>query len=251
MAALDALAIPAFSDLSRTCTPDSSHDYPDSTTMENTLAHLCHYSRSVRLRRCGCAKVASRPTSPYPADHGHADLVSLRQSCRTEPRQENLICLNHLKQPQTPTLADLKLAVVNFHSGEYTRISVARDACYTSHNSIQWKLDQMSNLKAEIASLMPLDDQSEVVSVNLAKKIDIFRSMEAELAELEERHNADLKVFKAVTTKAQILAQLARLNPPASSPMLKISSPRNSGEVAQAASFSVLRSLPIVGGNTI
>ena len=99
----------------------------------------------------------------------------------------------------TPTLADLKLAVVNFHSGEYTRISVARDACYTSHNSIQWKLDQMSNLKAEIASLMPLDDQSEVVSVNLAKKIDIFRSMEAELAELEERHNADLKVFKAVT----------------------------------------------------
>jgi len=96
----------------------------------------------------------------------------------------------------TPTLAELKLAVVNFHSGEYTRIGVARDACYTSHNSIQWKLDQMSNLKAEIASLMPLDDQSEVVSVKLAKKLDIYHSMEDELAELEERHNADLEVFK-------------------------------------------------------
>lgn len=96
----------------------------------------------------------------------------------------------------TPTLTELKLAVVNFHSGEYTRISVARDACYTSHNSIQWKLGQMSDLKAEIASLMPLDDQSEVVSVKLAKKLDIFHSMEDELAELEERHNADLEVYK-------------------------------------------------------
>ena len=93
-------------------------------------------------------------------------------------------------------LAELKLSVVNFHLGEYTRIGVARDACYTSHNSIQWKLEQMSNLKAEIASLMPLDDQSEVVSVKLAKKLDIYRSMEDELAELEYRHNADLEVFK-------------------------------------------------------
>jgi hypothetical protein len=101
----------------------------------------------------------------------------------------------------TPTLADLKLAVVNFHKGdenEYLRTQVARDACYTSNNSIQWKLQQMLDIKAELASLME-GEGAEVVDVNIAKKVEIYQKMELELDELQDRHNADLSVYNTIT----------------------------------------------------
>ena len=56
----------------------------------------------------------------------------------------------------------------------------------------------MSNLKSEIATLIEGEGQ-EVVDVQLAKKVDIFQRMEAELAELETRHAADLLVFNRIT----------------------------------------------------
>jgi len=102
----------------------------------------------------------------------------------------------------TPSLVELKLAVINFHKGdhlEYTRTGIARDACYTSHNSIKWKLEQMSKIKEDIATLAPTEDLSEVVQVQLAKKVDIYQSMEEELAELQERHDADLQVYHMIT----------------------------------------------------
>jgi hypothetical protein len=101
----------------------------------------------------------------------------------------------------TATLTDLKLAVVNFHKGdanEYLRGQIARDACYTSSNSINWKLQQMSDVKADLASLMPAEG-AEVVDVNITKKVEIYQSMKLELDELQDRHNADLEVYKIIT----------------------------------------------------
>lgn len=98
-------------------------------------------------------------------------------------------------------LYNLKLAVVMHHTGEsnaYTRESIARDACFVANNSIQYKCQQMLEVKAEIASLRPTE-QAETVSVQLAKKVDIYKRMQLELNELEERFNADMAVHKEVT----------------------------------------------------
>ena len=98
-------------------------------------------------------------------------------------------------------LLELKIAVVMHHKGEqneYLRQSIARDACYSANNSIQYKNQQMLELKAEMASLRP-SAGSEVVDVKLAKKLDIFERMEDELAELTERFNADKAVYKLIT----------------------------------------------------
>lgn len=105
------------------------------------------------------------------------------------------------KKNATPTLFDLKLAVINHHKGdhnEYLRISIARDACYTSFNSIEWKSEQMSVTKNELAALAESAGQ-EVVDINIGKKISLYRKMEAELAELQERHEADKNVYTEVT----------------------------------------------------
>lgn len=108
------------------------------------------------------------------------------------------------KKNVNPALAQLisfKMDVVCIHEGDhnaYLRASVSRDACFTSNNGIQWKLQQMSDLKAEIATLVEGEGQ-EVVDVNLAKKIDIFHRMEDELVELQLRHDADLAVYNKVT----------------------------------------------------
>lgn len=101
----------------------------------------------------------------------------------------------------TATLTDLKLAVVNFHKGdtnEYLRNQIARDACYTSHNSINWKLQSMSDVKADLASLME-GEGAEVVDVKIAKKVEIYQGMQLELDELQERHKADREVHKIIT----------------------------------------------------
>jgi len=105
------------------------------------------------------------------------------------------------KDNTAPTLVDLKLTVVNFHKGdhnEYLRIGIARDACFTSFNSIEWKSEQMSVTKNELASLSASAGQ-EVVDINIGKKISLYRKMESELAELTERHEADLQVYTEVT----------------------------------------------------
>ena len=99
-------------------------------------------------------------------------------------------------------LFDLKLAVINHHKGdhnEYLRISIARDACYTSFNSMQWKSEQMSVTKNELAILYSELAGQEVVDVNVAKKLSLYLRMEDELTELEERHLTDARVFTEVT----------------------------------------------------
>ena len=52
----------------------------------------------------------------------------------------------------TSKLIELKLAVIQYHNGDnmdYLMKSIARDACYTSYNSLQYKRKQMADTIAE------------------------------------------------------------------------------------------------------
>jgi len=63
---------------------------------------------------------------------------------------------------------------------------------------MQWKSEQMSVTKNELAALAESAGQ-EVVDINIGKKISLYRKMEAELAELDERHEIDREVYTEVT----------------------------------------------------
>lgn len=113
-----------------------------------------------------------------------------------------------MAQPKISTYKDLvnaKLAIIEFHKGtdnEYLRNSIARDACFTSHNSMTWKQGQMADTKAEVAQWRSENAGAEVIDVNIAKKVKLYQAMELELTELEERHKADCEVYKSVTGEA-------------------------------------------------
>lgn len=98
-------------------------------------------------------------------------------------------------------LVALKLAVINFHDcNEYLKKSMARDACFTSYNSMMWKRtgqDQMMDTAAEIKSLLPQRGQ-EITDVKLERLLNRYELMETELAILEERHNADKAVYSEI-----------------------------------------------------
>jgi len=106
------------------------------------------------------------------------------------------------KKITSPTLVDMKLAVIEFHKGddnEYLRKSIATDACYTSFNSMEWKSEQMSKIRNKLRDLTEEGEGKEVVDINVGKNISLYRKMEPELAELQERHKADCDVYTIVT----------------------------------------------------
>lgn len=101
-----------------------------------------------------------------------------------------------------PTLIDLKLAVIKYHNGnDYFEASLARDACFTSYNSMNWKKTgdgQMADVAAEIKGLLP-ERGTEIADTKLERLLNKYELMEQELHLLTERHNADRAVFKAIT----------------------------------------------------
>ena len=79
-------------------------------------------------------------------------------------------------------LYNLKLAVVMHHTGEsnaYTRESIARDACFVANNSIQYKCQQMLDVKEEIATLYFV--LSEHFNINHRKRLASLRVHDFEL----------------------------------------------------------------------
>ena len=105
------------------------------------------------------------------------------------------------KKNTSPTLVQLKLDVINHHKGsdnEYLRTQIAKDACYTSFNSIEWKGEQMSIVKNDMVDLAQAKG-AEVVDIRIEKKARIYLAMEREMDELTERHKADLEVYTIVT----------------------------------------------------
>ena len=100
-------------------------------------------------------------------------------------------------------LIDMKLAVIKHHAGEhneYLRKSLAGDACYSSHNSLEYKSKQMSEKRAELASLRPAEG-SEVIDIKLAKGVDVYNRMSDEMLELQERFDADKAVYYTFTSE--------------------------------------------------
>lgn len=96
-------------------------------------------------------------------------------------------------------LIALKLAIINYHeeANEFLKNGIARDACYTSFNSLKWKREQMADTAAEIKELLPQRGQ-EISDVKLAKLLDKYENMETELEVLQERHDADKAVYKTI-----------------------------------------------------
>lgn len=100
-------------------------------------------------------------------------------------------------------LADLKLAVIEYHknANEYAKTGMARDACFTSFNSLMWKRtgqNQMLDTAAEIKSLLP-QRGTEIIDVKLEKLLARYELMEEELETLTERHEADKEVYHRIT----------------------------------------------------
>ena len=100
----------------------------------------------------------------------------------------------------TLSLVELKLAVINYHeeANDFLKVGIARDACYTSYNSIGWKKNQMSDTAGEIKVLMPQRGQ-EIADTSLERLLSRYEQMEDELETLIERHNADKEVYKQIT----------------------------------------------------
>lgn len=95
-------------------------------------------------------------------------------------------------------LVSLKMAVIKYHDANpYLELAMARDACFTSYNAVDWKNGQMSDVVAEIKGLMPQRGQ-EITDVKLEKLLARYESMEVESDKLTERHNADKEVYAAI-----------------------------------------------------
>ena len=99
-------------------------------------------------------------------------------------------------------LVALKLAVIKYHnSNAYLETSMARDACFVSFNSMQWKKTgqgQMLDTTAEIKELLPQRGQ-DTADTKLERLLDKYEQMETELNILEERHIADKAVYREIT----------------------------------------------------
>lgn len=98
-------------------------------------------------------------------------------------------------------LVELKIAIIKYHNAnEYLEVAMARDACFTSFNSLNWKKTgdgQMGDIAAEIKELLPQRGQ-EITDVKLERLLSRYEQMEAELSILQERHDADKAVYKAI-----------------------------------------------------
>tara|TARA_R110000787_G_scaffold8568_7_gene28975 strand:+ start:148 stop:576 length:429 start_codon:yes stop_codon:yes gene_type:complete len=103
------------------------------------------------------------------------------------------------------TLAQLKLDVINYHNHDMSNpdnktgglvvndkflIGLARDACYTSHNSLNFKRKQIAD------SLAEYDIAAKEENVYAMERTERWiERLTPELDELVDRHNADKEVY--------------------------------------------------------
>jgi len=102
---------------------------------------------------------------------------------------------------KTPTLVELKLAVLNYYQAtqdvvpnEQFVAGIARDECYTSHNSLMYKKRQLADKLADYETAV--QEGKTIKADAITRLID---NMEVELTLLDERHEADLSVYEQVT----------------------------------------------------
>lgn len=103
------------------------------------------------------------------------------------------------------SLIALKMAVIEYHSGEgmdYLQKGIARDACYTSLNSLQYKKKQMADAITDYETAILEGRDTPQMRI-----LALIERMEVELEHLEERHEADKAVFHIVTDGEEWTAQ--------------------------------------------
>lgn len=94
-------------------------------------------------------------------------------------------------------LIELKLAVIQYHDGEhmdYLQVGIARDACYTSLNSLQYKKKLMADAISDYETAVAEGRDAPQMRI-----LNMIEQMEVELEELEERHQADKAVYHIIT----------------------------------------------------
>ena len=112
------------------------------------------------------------------------------------PQLENLEMTKNVSK-----LIELKLAVIQYHNADnmdYLMKGIARDACYTSYNSLQYKRKQMSDTICEFEEAVVANHEAKATAI--ANRLD---NMQIELDELTERHEADKSVYEIITDGEQ------------------------------------------------
>lgn len=114
-------------------------------------------------------------------------------------------------------LIELKLAVIQWHTGDnfdYLQLGIARDACYTSYNSLSFKKKQIADTIADFESAVA--ENRDTLAERLCARVE---GMEVELEELVERHEADKAVYHIIsdgkewtpnTAKRSVTSDLAK-----------------------------------------
>ena len=96
----------------------------------------------------------------------------------------------------TSKLIQLKLDTIKFHEGEgmdYLMKGIARDACYTSFNSLQYKKKVMADTLADFETALAENRDTRADAIN--RKLE---NMHVELEHLIERHDADKAVYEII-----------------------------------------------------
>ena len=100
----------------------------------------------------------------------------------------------HLHDDESTHRQDIDGTVEQAQINERFLIGLARDACYTSHNSITFKKKQIAD------SLAEYDTATEEKNIYDQERIGRWISrLTPELDELTLRHDADLEVFSKLT----------------------------------------------------
>jgi len=118
------------------------------------------------------------------------------------PRKYNLE--NTIMTKKTLTLVERKLAVLDWFNGlqdvapnERFIESIAKDECYTSKNSLDYKKRMLAD---RLADYEDAAEQKQHIKMDALQKL--IDNVEDELALLETRHEADLSVYEQVTGKS-------------------------------------------------
>lgn len=113
------------------------------------------------------------------------------------------------KKTAQPTLADMKLAVIKYHThsndnpdnkvggrviNEKFLIGLGRDACFTSNNSLNFKRKQIADAFADYDQA---DKDENAYDMN--RSANWLAILEPELDELQVRHKADKEVYHHLT----------------------------------------------------
>lgn len=100
---------------------------------------------------------------------------------------------NDKNTSQLDALVKLKLDVIKFHDGDdtdYLQKGIARDACYTSFNSLSYKKKQMADAITDYETAVLENRDAPQMRI-----LSLIERMEVELEHLELRHKADLAVY--------------------------------------------------------